>query len=503
MKHNIQLSVLLLAASLFVFFFSSSLSAADNSSGITKQVDQILIERDNGNGPTVISISKKEVSTQLAESAGKIRESVKDQSWIVLALDSLRKTGSTDSVAWFDLYEKALISMQGALNLNDGMYPSEMTASGLGRVREDIRRTIAEKLLESLDNYEAALAANPWDDNILAGIGGVLDDLGRIYSSLEFRQKAIEVAYKRLALDPSNYFAGWDLADQLRSSGKNDAAIEAYDQAVFTLRAYAWEDEGGDSQKPVGRRRDHLALLLREKLNLSMKLGREDDFKIAIEEWRAIANEKEKKDIADLQKWLDKSGGSLKQAKKVDRIWKLIDQGREIEAREYLLTAIEDGKSSSQIVDLKLTLADLEFYRLEMHDIAIGRLSTLLNSDWQGLADSLKTKTEDARSLMILNHGVDLEMQNPESAWSLYTEAANSDGKYYTPVALRIGAMLINRPQEALSWLKKAERASHTSTTCAVEDKIEIQELLVETYRRLNQPENARKAWNKARELRK
>jgi tetratricopeptide (TPR) repeat protein len=503
MNHNTQIFKLLSVALLVVFFTERVQCAEGSSTQITKQVDKILIERDSGDGPTVVSIGEKEVAARLAQQAHEVRESVKDQSWIVLSLDSLRKHGAADSAAWFDLYEKALISLQSAVELNEGLYPSEMTKASLGRVREDIRRTIAEKLLEALDDYEAALAANPWDDNVLAGIGGVLDDLGRIYSSLEYRKKAIELAQKRLALDPSNYFAAWDLADQLRDSRKSEQALTAYDQAAFTLRAYAWEDEGGNSNRPVGRRRDHLALLLREKLNLSMKLGKEAEFKTAIAEWRAIADSKEKNDIADLQKWLDRSGGSLTQAIKVDKIWKLIDQGREIEARENLLTAINEGDSPAQILELKLTLADLEFYRLEMREIAIERLGELLDSSSGNMPDSLRTKAMDARALMILNHGVNLEQSDPKIAWGLYLQAADAGGMYYTQLAIRLGSMLINRPQEALDWIRKAERECDTGTNCALEDKIEIQELLTEIYRRLDQPENARKAWEKARGLRK
>lgn len=465
---------------------------------VTNEVDRILAERDGATGPAAVGAERRQQAAERLREGDDLRGAVKDDAWVVFALDSLRRSGAADSAAWFDLYEKALGSVQEAIDRTGGRYASELNPAELARVRETLRRESADKLLEALALYEAALAANPWDDAALAAISGVLEDLGRLYASLDFRERAIEVTRKRLALDASNYFAHWDLADLLKSAKRGDEALERYEKACRALRAFAWEDEGGTEERPVGRRREHLVLLLRERIALAMELGDEVAFRQSLNEWEPLAASSDQKEIAELKRWLNRAGGSLTQAMRVDRAWKLIDSGREIEARQLLLEAVEQSPDAATKARSTLALADLEFYRLEMAELGLERVDGLLT---EGLpSDSLRDQAAEARAMMTLQLGGKLEDENPAKAWALYERALEQPGNWYAQLATRLGGLLINRPEEALEWLKKAEAACR-GANCGDADRREIQLLMADAWRRLDRPTEARRAFEAAREL--
>jgi tetratricopeptide (TPR) repeat protein len=471
---------------------------AQGGGSVTAPVDRILAERDAASGPPVVGAAQREQAAARLRQGDNLRSAVRDEAWIVFALDSLRRSGVADSAAWFDLHERALASVQQAVAMTGGRYAGELSPAELGGLRETLRREAADKLLEALGFYEAALAANPWDDGVLAALAGVLEDLGRLYASLDFRERAIEATGKRLALDASNYFAHWDLADLLRDAGRGAAALDRYGKACRALRAFAWEDEGGSEERPAGRRREHLVLLLRERIALSMDLGEEADFRQALQEWEPLASQADQKEIGELKRWLSRAGGSLSQALRVDRAWKLIDSGREIEARQLLLEAVEQSAEPASRARSLLALADLEFYRLEMQELGLERVESLLAGG--APSDSLRRRAEDARAMMSLQLGARLEGEDPARAWNLYERALAAPGEWYPQLATRLGGLLLNRPAEALDWLRKAEQACRTAD-CSTADRREILLLQAEAQRRLDRPEEARRAWQAAQEL--
>lgn len=466
--------------------------------GVTNEVDRILAERDAASGPPTVGAERRLQASEKLRAGDDLRGAVRDDAWVVFALDSLRRAGAADSAAWFDLYERALGSVQEAIDRTGGRYASEMNPAELARVREALRKEAADKLLEALGLYEAALAANPWDDGALAAISGVLEDLGRLYASLDFRERAIETTRKRLALDASNYFAHWDLADLLKASGRGAEALERYEKACRALRAFAWEDEGGSEERPVGKRREHLVLLLRERIALAMDQGDEAAFRQALNEWEPLAEPSDQKEIAELKRWLSRAGGSLTQALRVDRAWKLIDSGREIEARDLLLQAVAESPDAAAKARNTLALADLEFYRLQMTELGLERVEGLLVSGAPG--DSLRRQAAQARAMMTLQLGATLEDEDPARAWSLYERALDEPGDWYPQLATRLGGLLLNRPAEALEWLKKADAACK-APGCGDADRREILLLQAEAWRRLDKPQEARRAFEAARGL--
>ncbi len=489
-----------------LILLASSADAQDRDPpGITRTADRILAERDAaGESGAMVDDERRELAEELKRQGEEIRASIADRTWIVLALDSLRRSAVADTRAYFDLYEQALRQMQNALDLTGGRYPSEMDLDELAGLREEIRTGVAGRLVEALGRFEQALAANPWDAGVLESMGGVLEDLGRIYASLEYRDRAIEVIRKRLALDPSSYFAHWDLADLLRDTGRKDEALEQYGRAASVLRAYAWEDRGGSPERPVGRRRSHLVFILRERVRLAMDTGREDVFRQSVAEWEPLATAGELKEIAELRRWLNRAGGSLSQALRIDRAWKLIEQGREIEARELLLEAVENSRRSEALAGNVLALADLEFYKLEMQELALGRVVELLEDPRAAsLPDSLARRVRDTRGLMTLNLGSEIESAEPLRAYEQYLAAVDSDNRYYPLLAARIGSLLINRPKEALTWLELALDRCDRDHECTRADQIQIHTALTEVYRRLDRAAEARRSWERVMELKR
>ncbi|MDP2361009.1 MAG: hypothetical protein Q8O14_09680 [bacterium] len=467
--------------------------------GVTRRVDEILAGSE-GQVPRVGAKRRAEARARLNEAA-ELRRKSQDQAWVVWRLDSLRRAGHTDSTAWYDLYDQALRQVQGALSLTGDRYPGDMSARELAAVKESLRRQAAEGYRQALATLEAALAANPWDDSVLAAIGGVLEDLARLYTSLNFRDRAIELTQKRLALDASNYFAHWDLADLLRAAGRREVALERYQKACRALRAFAWEDEGGSEERPVGRRRQDLILLLRERVSLAMELQDEAEFRRAVGEWEPLAEASDQKELTELKRWLQRGGGSLGQALRIDRAWKLIEQGRGIEARELLQKAVEESGSPTDRARNTLALADLEFSRLDLQEVGLERVRSLLASGDLGRGDSLRAEALDSRSRMTLELSATLEEEDPQRAWTLLEECLAEPGRWEAALALRLAGLLLNRPEEALAWLRRAEAACRGGA-CRAEEQVELHHLQAEVYRRLGRSEEAREAMRQARELR-
>lgn len=464
------------------------------SGDVTRGVDQVLAERENQQVP-LVSRERREAAARGLDEATQLRKVVQDQAWVVWSLDSLRRSGSADSTAWYELYDRALQKMQTTLGLTDDRYPGEMRPQELAALKEGLRSQAADGYLQSLDLLEQALAANPWDDSILAAISGVLEDLSRLYTSLEFRERAIELSRKRLAIDASNYAAHWDLADLLKAAGRGEEALDRYRKACRALRAFAWEDDGGSENRPVGRRRDHLAMLLRDRITLAMELGDEQEFRGAIGEWEPLASQAEQKEIAELRSWLRRGGGQLGQALRIDRAWKLLEQGREIEARELLEQAVSESGDTESRSSNVLALAELEFYRLELKQVALDRVRALMREP--DLAAETQEKAGRLRAGMLLDLGAEAEEEDPAQAWSMYSEAMDAPGDVEPELCLRLGALLINRPEEALDWLLRAERSCER-LECDGEQRREILRLQAIAYRRLDKPAEARRAMDKA-----
>jgi tetratricopeptide (TPR) repeat protein len=486
-------SLLVAALFLMVLLVGSAPAAQEPAAGVTRRVDQIL-EGGKGQVPRVSAKRRAEARARLNE-ASELRRRTQDKAWVVWRLDSLRRAGVADSAAWYDLYDKALRQVQSTLTLTNNKYPGDMSARELAGVKESLRRQAAEGYRTSLGLLESALAANPWDDSVLAAIGGVLEDLARLYTSLNFRDRAIELTQKRLALDASNYFAHWDLADLLRAAGRQEAALERYQKACRALRAFAFEDEGGSEDRPVGRRRQDLVLLLRERVNLAMDLQNEGEFRQAMGEWEPLADASDQKELAQLKLWLQRGGGRLGQALRIDKAWKLIEQGREIEARELLQQAVAESVDPVEKTRNVLALSELEFDQLEMKEAALTRVSDLLR---EGVKDeSLRVDAQDARGRMTLSLAADLEEEDPQRAWSLLEESLGQPGRWETALCLRLAGLLLNRPEEALPWLERAEAACRRGP-CDGADKSELYHVQADVYRRLGQADKAREALQKA-----
>ncbi len=497
------ISCLLLVFVLAQTSLAQDTGSRDTTPGITPEVDRILQERDAGGVNTaMVSRRKAEEADALRQRAQEVRESLSDQTWIVLALDSLRRSQVVDSQAHFDRMEQALIGMQSALDLTEGKYPAEMSAEELGRLRETVRNQVAEKLLESMDYLEAALKANPWDEQVLETLAGTLEDLGRIYTSLEYRERAAEVARQRITLDPGNYFAWWDLADVTRDMKQSDKALELYTRTSETLKAWSWLEQETDPGRLTGRQRDHLVYLCRERVNLAMKLGNEEAFRAALADWEPVALGGERKEIGELKRWLNRAGGSLGLALQQDRAWQLIQQGRELEARELLQATIQESTDQVFVAENTLALADLEFYRLEMRELGLERVTSLAQNA-RSLPDSLRSRINDTRATMTLNHAGSIEADDPLAAWELYTAAAAHDNRYLPLLSVRIADLLANRPEEALQWLERALENCDTDHECTSEDQLAIYTSLTQAYRRLGRAQDARDAYERVQELRR
>lgn len=460
---------------------------------VTRRVDRIL-EEGKGQVPRVGTKRRAEARARLNE-ASELRRRTQDQAWVVWRLDSLRRAGVADSAAWYDLYDKALRQMQNTLGLTGNRYPADMSARELSAVKESLRRQAAEGYRKSLTLLESALAANPWDDSVLAAIGGVLEDLARLYTSLNFRDRAIELTQKRLALDASNYFAHWDLADLLRAAGRDEAALERYQKACRALRAFAWEDEGGSEERPVGRRRQDLVQLLRERVSLAMELQKEGEFRQAMGEWEPLADASDQKELTQLKRWLQRGGGRLGQALRIDKAWKLIEQGREIEARELLQQAVAESVDPVEKTRNVLALAELEFDQLDLREAGLERVRAVLKEGVRD--DSLRVEALDARGRMTLALAAELEEEDPQRAWTLLEESLAQPGRWETTLCLRLAGLLLNRPEEALPWLQRAEAACARGP-CDGADRTELAHLQVDVYRRLGRADEAREALRKA-----
>jgi tetratricopeptide (TPR) repeat protein len=471
---------------------SSSLQSAE----VSKQVDETLQARDTAAVP-LVGKARRDAATSNLEDARVLRDRVTDKAWVIFSLDSLRRAGTSDSTAWYELYDQALVKLQGALSLTGDRYPGEMNPAELAALRENLRTQAASGYLEVLDLLEQALKANPWDDSILEAISGVLDDLGRLYASLDYRERAIQVGYKRLAVDASNYLVHWDLADLLKGTQRKRESLERYQVACERLREYAWEDDGGTADRPVGRRRDHLAMLLRERINLAMELQDESAFRSAVAEWQPLASPSEAKEIAELGKWLGRGGGNLGQAMRIDRAWKLIEQGREIEARELLIKAVEESADARTRALNQMSLAELEFYRLELKDVAIERIRKSLSAE---LPAEDHAKAVELRAGMLLDLGSSIEQDDPSRAWNLYHEAMDDPAGSEVELCMRLGNLMLNRPSEALIWLERAQKVC-LSKGCDTAEERDLQRLLALAYRRLDRPADARQAIERAREL--
>ncbi len=467
--------------------------AQESGAAVTRRVDQIL-EEGKGQVPRVSAKRRAEARARLNEAA-ELRKRTQDQAWVVWRLDSLRRAGATDSTAWYDLYDKALREMQSTLSLTNNKYPGDMSARELGAVKESLRRQAAEGYRKSLSLLESALKANPWDDSVLAAIGGVLEDLARLYTSLNFRDRAIELTQKRLALDASNYFAHWDLADLLRAAGRGPAALERYQKACRALRAFAWEDEGGSEERPVGRRRQDLVLLLRERVSLAMEQQNEAEFRQAMGEWEPLADASDQKELTQLKRWLQRGGGRLGQALRIDKAWKLIEQGREIEARELLQQAVAESADPQEKARNLLALGELEFDQLGMKEAGLERVRVLLAEGVRD--DSLRVEALDARGRMTLSLAAELEEEDPQRAWALLEESLAAPGRWETALCLRLAGLLLNRPEAALPWLQRAEAACSRGP-CDGADRAELYQLQADVYRRLGRAEEARTALKKA-----
>ncbi len=483
MKRTLLLALLLIASAL-------------QSAEVSNQVDETLQARDTAQVP-LVGKSQRDAATSGLEDARVLRDRVTDKAWVIFSLDSLRRAGTADSTAWYELYDQALVKLQGALALTGDRYPGEMNPAELAALRENLRTQAAEGYLEVLDLLERALKANPWDDSILEAISGVLDDLGRLYTSLEYRERAIQVGYKRLAVDASNYLVHWDLADLLKGTKRKRESLERYAVACQRLREYAWEDDGGSAERPVGRRRDHLAMLLRERINLAMELQDEGAFRSAVNEWEPLASPSEAKEIAELGKWLKRGGGNLGQAMRIDRAWKLIEQGREIEARELLIKAVEESADARSKALNQMSLAELEFYRLDLKDVAIDRIRETLSVDLPG---EDRAKALELRAGMLLDMGSSIELDDPARAWDLYHEAMDDPAGSEVELCMRLGNLMLNRPSEAIVWLERA-RSACLSKGCDPSEERDLQRLLALAYRRLDRPADARRAIERAREL--
>lgn len=469
------------------------LAQAPAGAAVTPRVDQIL-EEGKGKVPKVGAKRRAEARARLDE-AGEMRRRSQDQAWVVWRLDSLRRAGVADSAAWYDLYDKALRQLQGSLALTNNRYPGDMSPKELAGVKESLRRQAAEGYRKALGLLESALAANPWDDSVLAAIGGTLEDLARLYTSLNFRERAIELTQKRLALDASNYYAHWDLADLLRAAGRREAALDRYQKACRALRAFAFEDEGGSEERPVGRRRQDLVLLLRERVTLAMDLQDEAEFRRAMGEWEPLADASDQKELAQLKRWLQRGGGRLGQALRIDKAWKLMEQGRGIEARELLQQAVAESADPVERVRNGLALAELEFDQLDLREAGWERVRGL---SLEGVGDdSLRAEVAEVRGRMALGLAADLEEEDPQRAWTLLEESLARPGRWETALCLRLAALLLNRPEEALPWLERAEAACRRGP-CDGADRTELAHLQAEVYRRLGRAEEAREALRRA-----
>ena len=495
------ISCLLLVLALAQCSLAQDSANRDTTPGVTPEVDRILEDRDAGGVNTaMVSRKQAEEASALRQRAQEVRDALSDQTWVVLALDSLRRSQIVDSQAHFDRMEQALIGMQSALDLTAGRYPAEMNAEELGQLREQVRQQVAEKLLEAMDWLEQALAANPWDEQVLESIAGTLEDLGRIYTSLEYRQRAAEVARQRITLDPGNYFAWWDLADVTRDMKQSAEALNLYTRTSETLKAWSWLEQESDPGRLTGRQRDHLVFLCRERVNLAMELGDEEAFRAALADWEPVALGGERKEIGELKRWLNRAGGSLGLALKQDRAWQLIQQGRELEARELLTATIAESQDPVFVAENTLALADLEFYRLEMRELGLERVTNLAQNA-RSLPDSIKVRIHDTRATMTLNHAGSMEADDPLAAWELYTAAAAHENRYLPLLSVRIADLLANRPQEALQWLERALENCDSSHECTPEDQLAIYTSLTQVYRRLGQPQEARRAYERVQEL--
>ena len=93
----------------------------------------------------------------------------------------------------------------------------------------DYRRETFE---EALALYEQAYQRNPYDMNVVYGLGRCWFHLGEEEKSLDYLRRAVEHW-------PSNVYYSMQLGLQLRQMGRNEEALEALEHA---RRAGGWAD---------------------------------------------------------------------------------------------------------------------------------------------------------------------------------------------------------------------------------------------------------------------
>lgn len=369
---------------------------------------------------------------------------------------------------------------------------------------EELRRQSLHALETARAGFELSLQHNPFDATTRLWLARTYQLLARRFLDDKNHRKAAATLESLVRVQKDQHGLYARLADCYFALKEYPAALENFQQAERVLTETAVF--GIPPNEPLNDRNIAAAtdssqrfLYLYYQGECYIKMRTADSAQAVLERALTFAQNPQNREAAQANlKWLAWDDGNIIASETRDAMLELVDQQKYEEAAKGLERLLPNLKTRRARHEMSWRLATLEFNQLNRPEKSLHMMQAVVketNTD----TDSMSQKFRDSYGAMCFNQGQQmLAARKFTTALAYFQQSAEIDWNYRAKSYLELARLAANDPKRAEEF---ARQALASAQQLDPKEEITVHELLTQALKRQGKFEEARRQFERYREL--
>ncbi|MDL1878618.1 tetratricopeptide repeat protein [Cytophagia bacterium CHB2] len=369
---------------------------------------------------------------------------------------------------------------------------------------EELRRQSLQALETARAGFELSLQHNPFDATTRLWLARTYQLLARRFLDDKNHRKAAATLESLVRVQKDQHGLYARLADCYFALKEYQPALENFQQAERVLTETAVF--GIPPNEPLNDRNIAAAtdssqrfLYLYYQGECHIKMRTADSAQAVLERALTFAQNPQNREAAQANlKWLAWDDGNIIASETRDAMLELVNQQKYEEAAKGLERLLPNLKTRRARHEMSWRLATLEFNHLNKPDKSLHMMQAVVketNTD----ADSMSQKFRDSYGAMCFNQGQQmLAARKFTTALAYFQQSAEIDWNYRAKSYLELARLAANDPKRAEEF---ARQALASAQQLDPKEEITVHELLTQALKRQGKFEEARRQFERYREL--